>query len=80
MCNAPTGRCRGQRSITEGGETVYANRSVLSVSVNEGGVRTVRLPRPARVTELFTGKLVGSGISEFKADIEAMGTGLYHLE
>ncbi len=73
-------RAAGVHLYTEGGETVYANRSVLSVSVNEGGVRTVRLPRPARVTQLFTGKLVGSGISEFKADIEAKGTGLYHLE
>jgi len=62
------------------GDIVYANRSVLAVSVNEGGSRKIELPEPSRVTELFTGRLVGEGISEFTIQIPARGTALFHIE
>ncbi len=73
-------KAAGVHLYTEGGETVYANRSILSVSVNDGGVRTIKLPRAAKVTELYTGKLIGTGISQFTIDIPSLGTVLFHLE
>ncbi len=72
-------RMAGVHLYTEGDEVVWANRSMLAVNVNVGGPRTVRLPRAARVTELFSGKLIGTGIRDFTADIPDKGTALYHL-
>ncbi len=73
-------RSAGVHLYTEGDEVVYANRGILAVNVNAGGPRTLHLPRPARVTELFTGKVLGDKVQQFTADIPAKGTALYHVE
>ncbi len=73
-------RAAGVHLYTEDDVVVYANRSLLAVNVNEGGPRTIRLPRPARVTELFSGKVLGEGLREFTTEIPATGTLLFHLE
>ena len=49
--------------------TVYANASYVALHNAGAGRRTIRLPRPARVTELFPeGRLVSERCSEFSFD------------
>jgi len=61
------------------GDVVYANRSLLAVSVNEGGPRTVTLPRPADVFDLYADREVGRGITTFVADIPPRATKLWRI-
>ena len=69
----------GMHFYAQAGDVVYANRSLLAVSVNEGGVRTVRLPRPADVYDLYEGREVGRRITTFTADIPSQATKLWRI-
>jgi hypothetical protein len=61
------------------GDVVYANRSLLALSVNEGGARTVSLPRPADVYDLYDGREVGRQITSFTADMPPKSTKLWSI-
>ncbi len=61
-------------------DVVLANRSMLAVSVEKPGPRTIRLPRPATVTELYTNKIIAEkSVSTFTYDFPALETRLFHL-
>jgi len=62
------------------GDVVYASRGLLAVSVNEAGRRTIRLPRPADVYDLYENREVGRNLTSFTADLPAAGTRLYRLQ
>lgn len=61
-------------------DVVWAARELLAVSVNQPGTRTIRLPRPARVRDLYSGEPVASGVSSFDARFEARATRLFACE
>ena len=61
------------------GDVVYANRSLLAVSVNQGGPRTLHLPGRADVFDLYQGQDVGQALSQFTVDIPPCGTRLFRL-
>ncbi|MCP4644586.1 MAG: hypothetical protein GY851_29350 [bacterium] len=61
-------------------DIVWASRGILAISVNEAGPRTVRLPAPRRVTDLWTGKAVADNADTFTIDIPAGGTALSRLD
>ncbi len=63
-----------------GPDVVWASRELLAVSVEQAGRRTVRLPRPARVTDLYGGKLVAGKATEFEVELPAAGTGLWRVQ
>ena len=60
---------------------VYANASYVALHNARAGRRTIRLPHPARVTELFPeSRLVSERCTEFSFDASGTATTLFHLE
>ena len=60
---------------------VYANASYVALHTARSGHRTIRLPHPARVTELFPeSRLVSERCSEFSFDSSGTATTIFHLE
>jgi len=57
-----------------------ANRSLLAVHTRQGGLRHVRLPRPARVTDAITGRLVARKAAELTVRLPNRSTSLWFLE
>jgi hypothetical protein len=69
----------GAHLYAPAGDVVYANRSLLAVSVNEGGARTVHLPRRADVFDLYEGREIGRKVTRFTADIPPKATRLWRI-
>ena len=70
----------GAHIYVDSDDTVYANRSLLSLTVNEGGPREVRLPRPATVIDLFTEDVVVEQGASFTVDMAEKSTALWRLK
>jgi hypothetical protein len=70
----------GIHAYTKPGTVVWASRGVLAVSVGEGGPQTIRLPRPAKVTDLWTGAVLHEQTDQFDLDIPTNGTALLRLD
>jgi len=70
----------GAHIYVDSDDTVYANRSLLSLTVNEGGPREVRLPRPATVIDLFTEDVVVEQGTSFTVDMAEKSTALWRLK
>jgi hypothetical protein len=62
------------------GDVVYANKSYLSLTVNDGGKRTIHLPHTSDVYDLFDEKLVGIQIKEFSVDMLEKSTKVWLIE
>ena len=62
------------------GDVLYANRSLLAIQSAEAGSRRIRLPRPARVRDLLTGRELHGGTSEFELPLDSRSTSLLGLE
>lgn len=58
---------------------VYANRSLLGVTVVEAGERVVRLPCPATVEDAFTGKVVGREATRLNVHFDERESKLFFL-
>jgi hypothetical protein len=61
-------------------DVVWATRQMLAVSVQEGGPRTIHLPREANVRDLYQGKPVARRVRSFQADLPDRGTRVFALE
>jgi hypothetical protein len=61
-------------------DVVWASRGLLAVSVHQPGPRTIRLPRPADVSDLYAGSVVARGVDSFPADFPDRGTRVFLLE
>ncbi|HOD50050.1 MAG TPA: hypothetical protein PLJ71_04325 [Candidatus Hydrogenedentes bacterium] len=71
----------GVHVYSDAQEPLYANARFLAAHSLEGGDRTYRLPRTcARVTELFSGRVVAENAGEFTDRLDAPGTVLYRLD
>ena len=62
------------------GDVIYANKSLLSLTVNEEGKRVINLPQASDVYDLFDDKPVGTQITEFSVDMPAKSTKLWRIE
>lgn len=61
-------------------DVVWANRSQLAVCVDQPGKRTIRLPEPRRVREMFSGQTVSnSPVSSFTREFSRGETALFEL-
>jgi len=58
-------------------DVVWASRELLAVCANEGGRRTIRLPRRSDVEDLYAGQSVASGVVEFQADFAPRQTRVF---
>jgi hypothetical protein len=73
------GRRAGVHLYIDTEDIVWASRDLLAVSVNDGGQRTVRLPYPRRVVDLWTGTTIAGNSDTFSVTLPPHGTGLYRL-
>ena len=73
--------CRqaGVHVYVEEGAVVYANNSMLSVTVTGAGRRTIRLKKPASVTNAITGRTVAENVSQFHIDFDQRQSKLFLL-
>ncbi len=73
--------CReaGVHIYLDTGDVVYANQSLLCIHVNQGGLKTIRLPAKAGVYDLVHRVEISRGTTEFSLEMEALGTGLFLL-
>ena len=61
------------------GDIVYANDSFLAIHTRVGGPRTIRLRRPADVTDTLTGKLIARNAESFDVTLDDFSSALYFL-
>ena len=69
----------GAHVFVDSDDTVYANRSLLSLVVDEAGIRHVHLPKAATVEDLFGGEVIAENASEFDVHMSAKSTALWRL-
>jgi hypothetical protein len=60
-------------------DVVWASRDLVGVSVAEPGVRGLRLPRAATVTDLYSGAELGRSTAELSVDFDARQTRVFVL-
>jgi len=72
-------RAAGAHVYVETPDAVWASRDLLAVSVHKAGPRTIRLPRRATVTDLFTGEEVARDTDVFTTPFADRATRLFRL-
>jgi hypothetical protein len=74
-------RDAGAHIYSDSLEPLYASDTLVAFHTAKGGEYTFKLPRTcARVTELFSGRVVAEKAAEFSDTIPGPGTVLYELE
>jgi len=71
-------RYAGVHIYTEHDDVLYADRGFLALHTVRGETKTVRLPHPADVWEVFSNRQVAAGSDTFQDRMEAGGTNLYY--
>jgi len=61
-------------------DVVYANRSIVCLHSAGRGVKTVMLPQPARVTDLWTGERTAEPVASIDLDVPAFRTRAWRTE
>ena len=62
-------------------DVVWANKSMLAVCVDQPGKRVIKLPRPAKVTELYSSKVISAEpVKSFIIDFPENATLLFRLD
>lgn len=69
----------GVHRYIETEDVVWAARDTLAVNVDQAGRRTIRLPRPAKVIDVYSGATVTDRAESFDAEFAAGGTRLFRL-
>ena len=71
----------GVHIYNEKADALYANENLLAIHTDEqGGERSIALPRAARVVELFSGRVVSDQpVRRFTDELPPLSTRLYHL-
>jgi hypothetical protein len=72
-------RWAGVHLYNDRDDTLYACRSYLTISADQAGRRTLRLPRRSDVIDPFTGRRLHAGVREFAQDFAAKETQIYCL-
>ena len=70
----------GVHLYVETDDVVWATRDLVGVSVKESGTRIIRLPRKAKVRDLYSGKPIGQAIDHFQAEFPSRATRVFVLE
>jgi hypothetical protein len=65
---------------TPPGDVVWTTKDLVSVSVHQAGPRTITLPRPATVTDLYSGVRLGDNRRSFQADFGERTTRVFMLK
>ncbi|MDP0495466.1 MAG: hypothetical protein Q7Q73_04580 [Verrucomicrobiota bacterium JB024] len=70
----------GVNIYDEAGDIVYADASLLGIHAATPGTRTIRLPEPADVVDLFSGETVAQDATAFEMDVTEPVTRLYRIQ
>ncbi len=71
----------GVHQYIETPDVVWANKSMLAVCVDQPGKRAIKLPRPAKVTELYSNKVISAEpVKTFTVDFPENATLLFRLD
>lgn len=73
-------RAAGCHIYSDAGDNVYASRSFLGIYSPQGGARTLRLPRRARVIDLLEDKVLADNVTEMPLKLSPNQTVLLKLE
>lgn len=73
-------RTAGCHIYTDTGDIVYADEDFLALYAVKGGERTIRLPRKARVVDVFDNRTVSARTSSFPLKMEANSARIFSLE
>jgi hypothetical protein len=73
-------RAAGCHIYSDANDVVYANANFITVYAPMGGVRTIHLPRAARVVDLMENKTLATGKMEFELTMPANSTKVLALE
>lgn len=73
-------RAAGCHIYSDANDVVYANSNFISIYAPKAGVRTIRLPRAARVVDLMENKTLSSGKMDFQLTMRANTVKLLGLE
>jgi len=60
-------------------DVLYAGDGILAVHAAKPGSRHLRLPHPTTVRELYTGELIGEGLTEFDYSFDEPATAVFYL-
>ncbi len=69
----------GVHRYIETEDVVWAAKETLAVNVDREGKRTIRLRRPAKVTDVYSGATIADHAESFDAEFGAGGTRLFRL-
>ncbi len=72
-------RHAGVHLYSESGDVFYPGESFLALHAVRGGEKTIRLPQPADVYDLWNDCLVGHQLTEFTAPLSEYATALYYV-
>ena len=71
----------GVHQYIETPDVVWANKSMLAVCVDQPGKRAIKLPRLAKVTELYSNKVISAEpVKTFTVDFPENATLLFRLD
>jgi hypothetical protein len=65
---------------TPSGDVAWATKDLVSVCVHRAGRRTLTLPRPATVTDLYSGVRLGENVRSFQAEFADRATRVFVLQ
>ena len=74
LCNA------SHPCYADADDVLSANANFLMLHTSTAGEKTITLPRPSRVTELISGKVVAEKTTQFKENLDPGITRVYRLE
>jgi hypothetical protein len=69
----------GVHQYIESEDVVWASREMLAVSVFQPGKRRITLPRPARVWDLYSGRLIAESADSFEVSFAPRATRLFTI-
>ncbi|MBN1445173.1 MAG: beta-galactosidase [Candidatus Omnitrophica bacterium] len=70
----------GVHIYSDGNDFLCANSSMLSIHAAYAGKRTIKLPKPAKVVDAFTGEIISEKTDSFDVDLKQYETGMWWLE
>jgi len=72
-------KAAGAWCVADPGDAVYASERFATIHALHGGQKTLRLARPARVTDLTTGQLIADRATTLALDMRLGETRWFHL-
>ncbi len=60
-------------------DAMYVNKSFIGIHTPKAGTRTLRVPNPVSLFDVYHRKVIAEGVTEVALDLPARHTGLYFL-